>query len=70
MKKINTLKKQLQELNNSSKEYLDEYINNECYYKTLEDFEDCVYSTKDVYTARVWDLAVYATTNELLYKLK
>jgi len=63
--------KEIKELNKTSKEYLDDYIEN-CpdSFGSISDYENSVYSSTDRYEVHVWDLAIYNITNDLLNKIK
>jgi len=40
------------------------------YFPTIEDYDNCVSQLDDLFEIRIYDLAIYNITNELLYKLK
>ena len=64
----------LEEYNKESKEYLEEYLKEDEeaqeYFPTIEDYDNCVSQLDDLFEIRIYDLAIYNITNELLYKLK
>ena len=59
---------ELKEINESSKEYLDEFIK-ESDFKSINDYEDCVIGSNDKFEVRIYDLAQYNLTNELMSKI-
>ena len=59
---------ELKEINESSKEYLDEFIK-ESDFKSINDYEDCVMGLSDKFEVRIYDLALYNITKELLNKI-
>ena len=59
---------ELKEINESSKEYLDEFIK-ESDFKSINDYEDCVIGLNDKFEVRIYDLAQYNLTNELISKI-
>ena len=57
------------EINNAdSKEYLDEFIK-ESDFKSIKDYENCVMGLSDKFEVRIYDLALYNITKELLNKI-
>ena len=59
---------ELKEINKSSKDYLDEFIK-ESDFKSINDYEDCVVGLSDKFEVRIYDLAQYNLTNELMSKI-
>ena len=60
--------KELKEINEGAKEYLDEFIK-ESDFKSINDYEDCVVGLSDKFEVRIYDLAQYNLTNELMSKI-
>ncbi len=60
--------KELKEINESSKEYLNEFIK-ESDFTCINDYEDCVMGSNDKFEVRIYDLAQYNLTNELMNKI-
>ena len=56
---------ELKEINEGSKEYLDEFIK-ESDFTCINDYDKCISSTVDLYEARIYDLALYKLTNRLI----
>ena len=48
--------------------WLDEFIK-ESDFKSINDYEDCVVSLSDKFEVRIYDLAQYNLTNELMSKI-
>ena len=65
---LSEIYKELKEINESSKEYLDEFIK-ESDFKSINDYEDCVMGLNDKFEVRIYDLAQYNLTNELISKI-
>ena len=65
---LSEIYKELKEINESSKEYLDEFIK-ESDFKSINDYEDCVIGLNDKFEVRIYDLAQYNLTNELMSKI-
>ena len=63
------LYEELKEINEGAKEYLDEFIE-ESDFKSINDYENRVLGSVDSYEARIYDLAQYNLTNELLNKIR
>ena len=59
------LYKELKEINEGAKEYLDEFIE-ESDFTCINDYDKCISSTVDLYEARIYDLALYKLTNRLI----
>ena len=58
-------------LNKEAKEYLDEYLeNNDDEIKTIDEYQECFGYLDDLFQVRIYDLAQYQITNELLKQLK
>ena len=63
--------KELEYLNKEAKEYLDEYLeNNDDEIKTIDEYQECFGYLDDLFQIRIYDLAQYQITNELLKQLK
>ena len=66
--------KTLEEYNKDSKEYLEEYLKEDeeaqQYFPTIEEYDDCVAQLDNMFEVRIYDLAVYNITNNLLNELK
>ena len=63
--------KELEYLNKEAKEYLDEYLeNNDDEIKTIDEYQECFGYLDDLFQVRIYDLAQYQITNELLKQLK
>ena len=66
--------KLLEEYNQDSKEYLEEYLKNDeeaqQYFPTIDEYDDCVAQLDNMFEIRIYDLAVYNITNNLLNELK
>jgi hypothetical protein len=64
----------LEEYNQDSKEYLEEYLKEDeeaqQYFPTIEEYDDCVAQLDNMFEIRIYDLAVYNITNNLLNELK
>ena len=64
----------LEEYNKDSKEYLEEYLREDeeaqQYFPTIEEYDDCVAQLDNMFEIRIYDLAVYNITNNLLNELK
>lgn len=70
---LDNTKSYLQKLNETSKENLDDYIENcpdSTGFESISDYENSFYSSMDRYEVHVWDLAIYNMTNDILNKLK
>ena len=71
VKNMNELIKELEYLNKEAKEYLDEYLeNNDDEIKTIDEYQECFGYLDDLFQVRIYDLAQYQITNELLKQLK
>ena len=71
VKNMNELIKELEYLNKKAKEYLDEYLeNNDDEIKTIDEYQECFGYLDDLFQVRIYDLAQYQITNELLKQLK
>ena len=62
---LGELYEELKEINEGSKEYLDEFIK-ESDFESINEYEKCVSQTVDLYEARIYDLALYELTNRLI----
>ena len=66
--------KLLEEYNKDSKEYLEEYLKEDeeaqQYFPTIQEYDDCVAQLDNMFEIRIYDLAVYNITNNLLEQLK
>ena len=66
--------KLLEEYNQDSKQYLEEYLKNDeeaqQYFPTIDEYDDCVAQLDNMFEIRIYDLAVYNITNNLLEQLK
>ena len=64
----------LEEYNKDSKEYLEEYLKEDeeaqQYFPTIQEYDDCVAQLDNMFEIRIYDLAVYNITNNLLEQLK
>ena len=64
----------LEEYNQNSKEYLEEYLEQDeeakQYFPTIEEYDDCVAQLDNMFEIRIYDLAIYNITNNLLNELK
>jgi hemerythrin-like domain-containing protein len=71
IKKIDELYRELNELNEVSKEYLDEFVkNNDNNINSIKEYDNDLNRNIDLYQARIYDLAQYKITKELLNKIK
>jgi|TARA_R100000030_G_scaffold98713_1_gene88965 Mg2+ and Co2+ transporter CorA len=65
------MKEILKKHNTDAKNYLLDFIEkNEEGYTSIHEYEDAVGSLHDEYYVRIYDLAIYNLTNELLQKIK
>ena len=68
------LLEELVELQIDAKEYLEEFIKEseeaQEHYPTIEEYDNCVSSLDDIYSSRIYDLAVYNLTSRLINKYK
>ena len=66
--------KLLEEYNQDSKEYLEEYLEQDeeaqQYFPTIQEYDDCVAQLDNMFEIRIYDLAIYNITNNLLNELK
>ena len=66
--------KLLEEYNQDSKQYLEEYLKNDeeaqQYFPTIDEYDDCVAQLDNMFEIRIYDLAIYNITNNLLNELK
>ena len=64
----------LEEHNKEAREFLEEYLENneeaKEHFPTIEEYEDCVVSLDEMFEVRIYDLAIYNITNNLLEQLK
>ena len=64
----------LEEYNKDSKEYLEEYLKNDeeaqQYFPTIDKYDNCVSQLDNMFEIRIYDLAIYNITNNLLNELK
>ena len=64
----------LEEHNKEAREFLEEYLENneeaKEHFPTIEEYEDCVASLDEMFSVRIYDLAIYNITNSLLNELK
>ena len=64
----------LEEYNKDSKEYLEEYLKDDKeaqqHFPTIEEYDNCVASLDEMFEVRIYDLAIYNLTNNLLSELK
>ena len=74
-KELNKYKELLEELESyelESKEYLEEWLNNDEeakeYYPTIDDYDDVVAQLGDIFYQRIWDLACYSVCKRLRIK--
>ena len=56
----------LEEYNQNSKEYLEEYLEQDeeakQYFPTIEEYDDCVAQLDNMFEIRIYDLAIYNIT--------
>ena len=68
------LLEELVELQIDAKEYLEEFIKEseeaQEHYPTIEEYDNCVSSLDDIYSSRIYDLAIYNLTSRLINKYK
>ena len=68
------LLEELVELQIDAKEYLEEFIKEseeaQEHYPTIEEYDNCVSSLDDLYSSRIYDLAIYNLTSRLINKYK
>ena len=68
------LLEELVELQIDAKEYLEEFLQEseeaQEHYPTIDDYDNSVSSIGDVYSSRIYDLAVYNLTSRLINKYK
>ena len=68
------LLEELVELQVDAKEYLEEFIKEseeaQEHYPTIEEYDNCVSSLDDLYSSRIYDLAIYNLTSRLINKYK
>ena len=64
----------LEEHNKEAKEYLEDYLekdeDDKEHFPTIEEYDDCVASLDNLFEVRIYDLAIYNITNNLLEQLK
>ena len=67
---LDNAKSYLKNLNELSKENLDDYIEN-CpdSFESINDYEDSFFASMDRYEVHIWDLAIYHMTNDILTKI-
>ena len=65
---------ELKEINEGSKEYLDEFLKEseeaQEHYPTIEEYDNCVLQSDDLYHVRIYDLALYNITKELVSRIE
>ena len=65
--------KYLKDQKETSEEYLEEYLKEDeeaqQYFPTIEEYDDCVAQLDNMFEIRIYDLAVYNITNNLLEQL-
>ena len=68
------LLEELVELQIDAKEYLEEFINEseeaQEHYPTIQEYDYSVSSLDDLYSSRIYDLAIYNLTSRLINKYK
>ena len=64
------MKEILKEYNTDAENYLLGFISDDEDFNTLKEYEKSTSSISDQYYNRIYDLAVYNLTNELLKKIK
>ena len=70
------LLEELVELQIDAKEYLEEFLKEseeaQEHYPTIEEYNNCVSSIDDLFSSRIYDLAIYNLTSRLIneYKIK
>jgi len=64
------MKEILKEYNTDAENYLLGFISDDEDFNTLKEYEKSTSSINDQYYNRIYDLAVYNLTNELLKKIK
>ena len=68
------LLEELVELQVDAKEYLEEFLKEseeaQEHYPTIEEYDNCVSSLDDLYSSRIYDLAIYNLTSRLINKYK
>tara|TARA_R110000796_G_scaffold17226_2_gene53175 strand:- start:567 stop:788 length:222 start_codon:yes stop_codon:yes gene_type:complete len=73
---MSELLKELEILRQESKEYLEEFLKDSEqareHYPTIEEYDNCVSSIDELFSARIYDLAIYNLTSRLIneYKIK
>jgi uncharacterized coiled-coil DUF342 family protein len=68
------LLKELEVLRKESKEYLEKFLKEskeaQEHYPTIEEYDNCVSSINELFSARIYDLAIYNLTSRLTNKYK
>ena len=68
------LLEELVELQIDAKKYLEEFLKEseeaQEHYPTIEEYDNCVSSLDDLYSSRIYDLAIYNLTSRLINKYK
>ena len=64
------MKEILKEYNTDAENYLLGFISDDEDFNTLKEYEKSISSLNDQYYNRIYDLAIYNLTNELLQKIK
>lgn len=73
---MSELLKELEILRQESKEYLEEFLKDSEqareHYPTIEEYDNCVSSIDELFSSRIYDLAIYNLTSRLIneYKIK
>tara|TARA_R110000823_G_scaffold281586_1_gene399878 strand:- start:7 stop:231 length:225 start_codon:yes stop_codon:yes gene_type:complete len=68
------LLEELVELQIDAKEYLEEFLKEseeaQEHYPTIEEYNNCVSSIDELFSARIYDLAIYNLTSRIINKYK
>ena len=68
------LLEELVELQIDAKEYLEEFLKEseeaQEHYPTIEEYNNCVSSIDDLFSSRIYDLAIYNLTSRIINKYK
>ena len=71
---MSELLKELEILRQESKEYLEEFLKDSEqareHYPTIEEYDNCVSSIDELFSSRIYDLAIYNLTSRLINKYK
>ena len=74
MSKMKELLEELEECKKESKEYLEDFLDNDDeaqeHYPTIDDYDNCISSVGEMFYMRIYDLALYNFSKRLLNKFK